>query len=619
MVHDSDSQPRASSRRRRPRRCRKPLDLTPQALPELYTKGVLKMTDGGNSQLNLEKGGSSSPEATQKTKVEREDSGSKVESPTPEKPESRRNGIVISSLARNLLAERYKDRFAAQLLRDEDEDETDDEDETNDEDKTDDGTDSGSISPGDCSQSAVSESIDTFGTFPKDKPNDLPEKHNNLLNLFNRMVSSIRLLRLQKKMTTFKNIATQVEVLTKRKFLYIHLAQMKHLFPEAIRINKVLLHDEKSLCMYADMEISVLMDAVECRSPDQPLYLAICEAFHSKLSSFLDSHHKDIDIPEAMLPEPFNSRDELHLKALHDGHSAEPLVQSSNENELSNASHFPHSFQKLMSQKIIVEGTGKTKLLADPAEISILSANDTDVPKRSSNKQDQHVSATPSRHLITICQESTPKQGTSRSPLMVQTPATQTPKRPLPTPIDKLETTSGQTSEARSASSARRSLIMFSPSKLVESSSDHDGATLIPQREVTTGKCLFPDETHNLTDTLEVNNPVICLADQDKTKKVDTTESQEKIASLQLTFDIICGISRSTKNSLVTKQELFHNILANNLEIEETGEIEEQLHILEDLSPDWISKKVIPGGDTLYSIKEIADQKSVRARLVEVV
>jgi hypothetical protein len=33
-----------------------------------------------------------------------------------------------------------------------------------------------------------------------------------------------------------------------------------------------------------------------------------------------------------------------------------------------------------------------------------------------------------------------------------------------------------------------------------------------------------------------------------------------------------------------------------------TGEIEEQLHILEDLSPDWISKKVIPGGDILYRL-----------------
>jgi chromatin licensing and DNA replication factor 1 len=54
-----------------------------------------------------------------------EDSGSKIESPTPEKLESRSKGVVVSSLARNLLAERYRDRFAKQLA--EDEDDTDDE------------------------------------------------------------------------------------------------------------------------------------------------------------------------------------------------------------------------------------------------------------------------------------------------------------------------------------------------------------------------------------------------------------------------------------------------------------------------------------------------------------
>ncbi|XP_006661889.1 CDT1-like protein b [Oryza brachyantha] len=571
------------------------------------------MVEGKSTQLDLEKEGSSSPAATQKMKVEMEDSGSKVESPTPEKPESRRTGIAVSSLAKNLLAERYKDRFAAQLLGDKDEEETDDEDGN------------GSISPGGGNQCTVLENVDSSGASSKDEPNDLLEKHKNLLNLFNRMVSSIRLLSLRKKMTTFKNIATQVEILTKRKFLYTHLAQMKHLFPEAIQIKKILLHDEKSLCMYADMEITILMDAVECRSPDQSLSMEICDAFHSKLLSYLDAHHKDIDIPEAMLPEPFNSRDKLHLKAPHDGHSSEPHLQSSNENELSNASHFPRSFQKLMSKKIIVEGTDRTKLLSDPAELSTLNADDAEGPKRSSNMQDRHasipfkadISATPSRQLISNCQESTPKQGTLCSPLMAETPAMQTPQRPLPTPIEKLETTNGQTSEARSASSARRSLVMYSPAKLEESSSDHDGAILISENEVTVGKCLFPDAGHNFTKTLEENNPVICFSDKDKNPKVDRAESQEKIASLQLTFDIICGIS--TKNSHITKQELFHNILANNLEIEETGDIEEQLHILEYLSPDWISKKVIPGGDILYSIKEIADQKSVRARLIEVI
>lgn len=118
------------------------------------------MTEGKNTQLDLETEGSSSPAATQKMKVKMEDSESKIESPTLEKSESRRNGVVISSLARNLLAERYKDRFAAQLLGDEDEDETDD---------------SSSTSP-DGSSPSVSESIDISGTSPKDKSNDLLEK-----------------------------------------------------------------------------------------------------------------------------------------------------------------------------------------------------------------------------------------------------------------------------------------------------------------------------------------------------------------------------------------------------------------------------------------------------------
>jgi len=158
---------------------------------------------------------------------------------------------------------------------------------------------------------------------------------------------------------------------------------------------------------------------------------------------------------------------------------------------------------------------------------------------------------------------------------------------------------------------------MFSPSKLNESPSanttklDKDRVANITEDEVTTGKCLFPEETCSFTNLLVEN-------DEDKTNQVPSMTSQEKLYSLRVTFDIVCGISGSANNSLITKQELFHNILANNLEIEETGEIEEQLHILEDLSPDWISKK-LRGGEVLYSIKQMPDEKLVRERLVEVI
>ncbi|CAL4942520.1 unnamed protein product [Urochloa decumbens] len=559
------------------------------------------MSEGNTTQLDLVQGSpqmsddndSGSPTTIHKIKADTQDSGSKIESPTPEKLESRSKGVLVSSLARNLLAERYKDRFANMLG--EDEDDTDDEGYND------------SVSPG-VSRSLISESI------------ELLEKHKELLNLFNRMESSIRLLRLRKKMTTFKNIATQVEVLTKRTFSYSHLAQLKHLFPEAIQIKRILLHDEKSLCMYADMEITLVMDVVECTSPDQSASMAICEAFYSKLLSFLDAHHKGTDIPEAILPEPFNlrSREKLYLEAPNE-HAAEAALEGSTEDELSYASHFPQSFQKLMSQKIVADGTEKTQLLPDPAEPNSVSAYDSEGINRSPRKQDTHapvpvnyeISATPSRHLISCCQESTPKQGTSESPLLVGTPAMQTPKRLLPTPYEKTGATCGHIPEPRSATSARRSLkasLKFEGGSL----SYDDGM----QHEAAAKRDMFSEDSSS-SKSLEEKEPVY-FTDKERSNQ-GPVETQEKIASLRATFDIVCDISRSTKNSLITKQELFHNILANNLEIEETGEIEEQLHILEDLAPDWISKKVINGGEILYSIEPITDHNSVRARLVEAV
>jgi chromatin licensing and DNA replication factor 1 len=220
---------------------------------------------------------------------------------------------------------------------------------------------------------------------------------------------------------------------------------------------------------------------------------------------------QDEEIPEAILPEPVNSRpqENLYLRAPHNGHCAESTLQISTEDGFSNASHIPHSFKKLISQKIIADGTEKTQLLSDPAELSSMCAHDTE-PNISPKKQDKHmpdpvkpeISATPNRHSITCCQESTPKQGTSDSPLMTETPANQTPKRPLPTPLDKLETTHGHISEPRSASSARRTLMMYSPLKLEETTTCCDVNTA--KHKVSAKKGLFSEETSAVTNLQEV-------------------------------------------------------------------------------------------------------------------
>jgi chromatin licensing and DNA replication factor 1 len=177
------------------------------------------MSEGASTQLDHEKGlahggnESSSPETVQKLKVDMEDSESKIESPIPEKSESRSKGVVVCSLASNLLAERYKDRFAGQLL--EDEDETDDE-EFDVSDMHQEETPIELLERFSCSLFS-SHSHEFYLTVIIDDAFLFRDgRHKVLLNLFNRMESSIRLLHMRKKVTTFNNIATQVEVLTKR-------------------------------------------------------------------------------------------------------------------------------------------------------------------------------------------------------------------------------------------------------------------------------------------------------------------------------------------------------------------------------------------------------------------
>jgi chromatin licensing and DNA replication factor 1 len=170
-----------------------------------------------------------------------------------------------------------------------------------------------------------------------------------------------------------------------------------------------------------------------------------------------------------------------------------------------------------MAQKSIAKVTEKTQLLSDPAEVTFLGSDNTGAPDRSSSKHvsvpvKTNTSDTPNRRLISFSEKDTPKQAISHSPLMAETPEMQTPKRPLPTPLGKLETSSRHGSEARSASSARRSLIMFSPSKFDESPSaetsklDKDAVAVIAEDEVTAGKCLFPEEKCTFTNLL-----VVCL------------------------------------------------------------------------------------------------------------
>lgn len=110
----------------------------------------------------------------------------------------------------------------------------------------------------------------------------------------------------------------------------------------------------------------------------------------------------------------------------------------------------------------------------------------------------------------------------------------------------------------------------------------------------------------------------------------DVVRRQKLLASLPSTFDMILLIYQSLNRTVMTKQELIYKIIANHSKITDRGrvihppnihcyvfcikwtviettdlffgflgEVEEQLKLLQELVPDWISEKTALSGDLL--------------------
>lgn len=74
-----------------------------------------------------------------------------------------------------------------------------------------------------------------------------------------------------------------------RKFLYKHLAQIKYILPESLKIDKVLVHDKKTLCMRPDLKVTLLFNAVEV-PPQKSGFTMLRELFISRLEDFASEH-----------------------------------------------------------------------------------------------------------------------------------------------------------------------------------------------------------------------------------------------------------------------------------------------------------------------------------------
>ncbi|GAB4841601.1 CDT1-like protein a, chloroplastic [Ancistrocladus abbreviatus] len=76
---------------------------------------------------------------------------------------------------------------------------------------------------------------------------------------------------------------------------------------------------------------------------------------------------------------------------------------------------------------------------------------------------------------------------------------------------------------------------------------------------------------------------------------------------------------QSINRPVITKEELICKIVAGHLDIVDRREVEEQLKLLQESAPGYISEKLCLSGDVLIRLNRSSSPESIRAKLVDAV
>ncbi|MED6120239.1 hypothetical protein PIB30_019028 [Stylosanthes scabra] len=438
--------------------------------------------------------------------------------------------------------------------------------------------------------------------------------------------------------------------LPEKNFSYAHLAQMKYILPEGIHIDKVLVYDKKSLCMKADMKITLVFDVLEEES-NESADMALRQYFSSRLISFSNMHPEAADIPEAVLPEPFCRRPCSLIDVDLPVNSAKASLSTSNQIELLPGKFHPFpSFTRHFSQKNVASQTEKLQFISSTTSLSSCVSNYLD--NQESESKCQEVYAPPSdcatnmnsggqgkesishfqpnianTPVHTVCSPHDVCDSSSESPdikissssnsLMTKTPAQSAPGRLIPISDAKL-----QNMDTRKSASCRKPAKRVLDFPFMEGNAGID--IKVDNLEPIRGSHQYDSILESGIGCAEDWNVLTRKVEersghsQENTNQIhsglDTRD--EKSSSLLDLVDVIHSIFHSVRGASITKEELLHKILMNSLDVDEISEVEEQIHFIEKLVPDWICRKLLPSGDDIYSIKKVSDLDSVRSRLL---
>ncbi|KAL3717327.1 hypothetical protein ACJRO7_008841 [Eucalyptus globulus] len=491
----------------------------------------------------------------------------------------------------------------------------------------------------------------------------LPEKYEVLGQFFDGLDSAVRLLKLKGSLSTFTNVCPKIECLTDRRFTHKHLSQLKYILPEAIEIKKVLTFDEQTSCMKPNLRISLNADAIQ-KDGETSLdnsKINLRKLFRARLSEFVSAHPEGDEVPEEPLPEPFNrSQDRISNEILRSNASlpAEASTEDPVGLQPAVASHLSGSFRRRFSQKVESNTLGNTiqtvsEVSLGPASLSVPEPHQDEISNdeetgssephedklasQMSSKEHLADSAAPvvcppsnniatPRKAIDLLKtadspqkisslESTPtklastpaKLASTPARLMAATPQLQPPKRSFMSPEDdcassphKLIRRPPRTRSLKFDTPVKDTLVEDEARKKDSVSSDDDIFDILPQD-------LLQKIRDREKKAMEDKDPAISRAKR----------RREILTALPQLFNMMHFLFKSTKRSVMTREELIYQIIKSRFDMIDRREVEEQLDLMKELVPEWISEKAASTGDRLFSVNKMSDPDSIRQQLAE--
>ncbi|KAL6217518.1 hypothetical protein ACLB2K_010735 [Fragaria x ananassa] len=109
-------------------------------------------------------------------------------------------------------------------------------------------------------------------------------------------------------------------------------------------------------------------------------------------------------------------------------------------------------------------------------------------------------------------------------------------------------------------------------------------------------------------------------ATEERTPAITQAKRRQKmIAKLPKLFNMIHFLFQSMNHSFITKQELVHKIIWNHCDMINREDVEEQLNLLQELVPDWISEKKLGGDLLVININKKSCPEAIRSHLQEAI